>query len=428
MKSTLKYLDTFSEREIPRGLYRETFFPKKEKRYDHCGVIPLYGETFWLEEGLPSLLKAANKTTGNTLLIAVINRHELSEDWVRLKNIETLDYFNAFPQTRFPDTPLMTLTEYAPRLDLILLNHNEEPNLFSSKEGVGKARKLGCDLALALSTTSVLNCRYIHTTDGDAIVDEDYFSMESTSTADVLLHPYNHIGDYEQMKALKLYEQSLRYYVAGLKYANSPYAHESLGSTIAITPKCYAAVRGFPKRNAAEDFYLLNKAVKVGRLEQSTQGRVTLVGRHSDRVPFGTGVGTDKIHQKLLNKLPVTFYHPSSFDVIKNVNETFSRWSDNTDIIPNRTSITKQVRGNVSIEDLAQLESLLDSLGFFKVLKTAKEERHTPQAVLKHLHESWDGFKTLKLIHGLRDYFLPELPPESCYQPEHGVSKFLSDF
>ena len=210
MKSTLKYLDTFSEREIPRGLYRETFFPKKENRYDHCGVIPLYGETFWLEEGLPSLLKAANKTTGNTLLIAVINRHELSEDWVRLKNIETLEYFNAFPQTRFPDTPLMTLTEYAPRLDIILLNHNEEPNLFSSKEGVGKARKLGCDLALALSTTSVLNCRYIHTTDGDAIVDEDYFSMESTSTADVLLHPYNHIGDYEQMKALKLYEQSLR--------------------------------------------------------------------------------------------------------------------------------------------------------------------------------------------------------------------------
>ena len=62
----------------------------------------------------------------------------------------------------------------------------------------------------------------------------------------------------------RLYEYSLRYYVAGLTYAQSPYAFHTIGSTMAVNAEHYASVRGFPRREAGEDFYLLNKLAKVG--------------------------------------------------------------------------------------------------------------------------------------------------------------------
>lgn len=410
MNTIHKYLETWAEPEVPKGLYRSTFFPKKENRYYYCAVIPLYGEaSLWLEQGLSSLLKAAEAVQSKTLLIAVLNRHELSESWVRAENESTLQFLNQFPKTPIPDFPLMTLYELNSQVDLILLNHNEEPHLFHSKEGVGKARKLGCDLALALTTTPILNCKYIHTTDGDAIVDPDYFEIEASTQADILLHPYTHVGDYEQMEALRIYEESLRYYVAGLKYANSPYAHESLGSTIATTPECYAKVRGFPKRNAAEDFYFLNKAVKVGKLHQSDKGLVKLLGRKSDRVPFGTGVGTEKIFQKMQENKPITFYHPKCFEVLKNLNAVIADWSESPEKKVDRKSLTLSIVGEVEIGDKDSLEEILETLGFFEILETAKAQRTSSEAILKHAHESWDGFKTLKLVHAIRERLLPSV-------------------
>ena len=409
MNTRIKYLDTFGEPEVPKGLFRSVFFPKPQERYSHCAIIPLYGEPLWVENGLPSLIKAAETQAHKTLLIGVINRHELSHPSVKEENRNTLEFFKRFNSVLIPDFPLVTLVELSQQIDLLILNHNEEPNLFSSKEGVGKARKLGCDLALALTTTPILKCRYLHTTDGDAIVEPDYFQVEESSEAAVLLHPYTHVGDYKHTEALKLYELSLRYYVAGLKYANSPYAHESLGSTIAVTPDCYAKVRGFPKRNAAEDFYFLNKAAKVGSIEQATQGLVKLIGRESDRVPFGTGVGTQKIWQKMEKQQPITFYDPKSFEVIKNLILVLKTWSLGDETTPDPTTITRAICGNSSIQDMHPLQNLLQSLSFFEILETAKRQRSSPEAVLKHCHESWDGFKTLKFIHGLRDLFFPEV-------------------
>lgn len=417
MKTIKKYLAQHAEREIPRGLYLSTFFPKKETRYHHCVAIPLYGEADWIKEGLPSLQFAAeiaskkdpHTSSLKTLLIAIINRHELSEETVEIDNERTIHFLKNFPEHLFPDSPIYGLYEISPHLDILLMNHNQEPYLFYSKEGVGKARKLGMDMALALYAEGYLTTDYFHTTDGDAIVNSDYFLIEEKAKASVLLHPYIHIGNYEQSEALTIYEHSLRYYVGGLQYAQSPYAHESLGSTIAITPECYAAVRGFPKRNAAEDFYLLNKAVKVGSLYQSQSGLVKLTGRKSNRVPFGTGVGTDKFWQKIRANEPITFYSPLSFQILKNLIEVVQLWSLSAEENTDRASITLAIRGEITAIDLKVFESLLTSLSFFEILETAKHQRKTPEAILKHIHESWDGFKTLKFIHGLRENFLPEV-------------------
>ncbi|NBY19911.1 hypothetical protein EBQ74_06625 [bacterium] len=410
MNSIIKYLDTYAEPETPKGLFRSTFFPIKEKQYQFCVVVPLYGEaSLWLEHGLKSLLDASAQEHHQTLIIAVINRHELSEPWIQEENDSILKYLERFPKRKIADFNQMNLFQISPSADLLALDHNTEPYLFHSKEGVGKARKVGCDLALALATTPHLRCKYIHTTDGDAVVDKDYFEIETTTQADILLHPYVHVGNYEQMKALKIYENSLRYYVTGLKYAKSPYAHESLGSTIATTPDCYAKVRGFPKRNAAEDFYFLNKAVKVGKLHQSEKGLVKLIGRKSHRVPFGTGVGTEKVWQTLSkNEIP-KFYDPKSFEVLKNLIFEIEQWSQTPRTQPDKIKITQSIGKGTIQTDISKLKTLLETLGFFSILETAKLQRKNSEAILKHCHESWDGFKTLKFIHGLRDNYFPEI-------------------
>jgi hypothetical protein len=158
----------------------------------------------------------------------------------------------------------------------------------------------------------------------------------------------------------------------------------------------------------------------VGTLEQASQGLVQLIGRISDRVPFGTGMGTEKIWQKMKEQRPITFYHPQSFDLIKNLISCLESWSESSTLLPDKKEITKSIQGEIPLNDLERLETLLDSLGFFRILETAKEQRSTPQAILKHLHESWDGFKTLKLIHGIRDYFLPEI------EFQNPISKFTN--
>ncbi|MEM6960047.1 MAG: hypothetical protein AAF645_30495, partial [Myxococcota bacterium] len=60
-------------------------------------------------------------------------------------------------------------------------------------------------------------------------------------------------------------------------------------STIAVRTAAYAAVRGMPRRAAAEDFYFLNKVRKVGPVLSLQGAPIVLSSRASRRVPFGTG-------------------------------------------------------------------------------------------------------------------------------------------
>ncbi len=119
--------------------------------------------------------------------------------------------------------------------------------------------------------------------------------------------------DPDVAEAARLYEISLRYYTLGLAWAGSPYAYEAMGSCIAVRPDAYAGVRGFPKKNAAEDFYFLNKVAKVGSIERLAGAPVLLEGRISDRVPFGTGKAVGDLVAKPRARTGFRLYHPLVF-------------------------------------------------------------------------------------------------------------------
>ena len=112
--------------------------------------------------------------------------------------------------------------------DLLLVDRFSEGRHLPAKGGVGFARKIGVDLALALIHRQRIHTTWIHCTDADVQLPATYFAR-SNSLQDnawkisALVYPFSHSDDQDKSEsrevvmATLLYELSLRYYVAGMK-------------------------------------------------------------------------------------------------------------------------------------------------------------------------------------------------------------------
>ena len=288
------------------------------------------------------------------------------------------------------------------RRNILLVDRCSNP--IPAKQGVGLARKIGADIALTLIDNGRVAEPWIFNTDADVRLPGSYFATvagEQVNTAirspAAVLYPFTHRPAPGAAEACTLYEISLFYYVCGLRYAASHYAFTTVGSTIAINADHYAKVRGFPRRNAGEDFYLLNKLAKTGAIDQLTGPLIEISGRLSERVPFGTGVGIKKILQLAdpVSDCPFyncTFYNPRIFQCLKQFLWELDRCQDAADLADHFKN-SKSRHWCESVD----LFTLIDS------------KRNLPAAVFRKFTVDWmDGFRTLKFIHFLQQhYFAP---------------------
>jgi len=225
------------------------------------------------------------------------------------------------------------------------------------------------------------------------------------------------------MQVTRLYEYSLRYYVAGLSFAHSPYAFHTIGSTIAVNAAHYAKVRGFPRRQAGEDFYLLNKLAKVGSIMQLSAEidcePIDISARLSDRVPFGTGAAVGRIMELEDPVGEFLLYHPSVFDLLRRwLGSLAVFWqSRSSDIgaILSQGSVTDQPDGlpDQAPMDLQALIGGLEKLGAAEALQHAFRQSSDAKQFSRQLHTWFDAFRTLKLVHHLRDHHLPSVSFEA---------------
>ena len=163
----------------------------------------------------------------------------------------------------------------------------------------------------------------------------------------------------------------------------------------------YAEVRGFPQRDAAEDFYLLNKLAQVGQIGLLEGEPITLVPRRSTRVPFGTGQGTAKLEALFKAGGTFTLYDPRSFEALKQLLEAFRRFSETRKV----EDFEKEVFG-----DVAKLA--IERLRIGHALCHAAE-RKDEKNCFRHIMTWFDGLKTLKFIHLMRDLGYPDVE-EKC--------------
>ena len=289
--------------------------------------------------------------------------------------------------------------------DVIALNYCGKRSL-PARQGVGLARKIGTDTALALHVKGKVAQPWIFQTDADAVLPATYFQHFSGEGARVFAHRHVVYPDVDNSDKLahaaQLYDRHMRYYVDGLARAGSAYAFPTLGSTLALHAASYAKVRGYPRRNAAEDFYLLNKMAKIGSVIYEPDITLKLAARPSPRVPFGTGPALQAIVEQLQQDpsgAAYLSYHPASFDLL----QTALAYMDQL------ARCSRVESASVKSCTDKRVESLLATLGFadlreqLHIRYTSAQQRHT---VLQHW---FDGFRTLRFIHEARRFF-PDQP------------------
>jgi hypothetical protein len=175
----------------------------------------------------------------------------------------------------------------------------------------------------------------------------------------------------------------------------------------------YAKVRGFPRREAGEDFYLLNKLAKVGAVLELEAGPdcapIEIESRRSDRVPFGTGAAVTRIAGMEHMERDFRFYHPAVFELLKAWLESWpgiwdSRSSDLEAIL---------IKCGLGDQDLSEMrQALLAGLKKMKAgdaLEHAFRQSKDIEQFTRQMHTWFDAFRTLKLIHFLRDSALPSV-------------------
>jgi hypothetical protein len=375
--------------------------------YERTLVVPACRED---PDFVRGYVTAAETSRGRTLCVVVVNGSDEAGPGVHAENRALLEGLrDALHDVRaLPCGPPTWLGALVPdKLDVLVVDRASPGFLVPRKEGVGLARKIGTDVALALYDAGRVRSRFSFSTDADATLPPTHFELppdvEERLDVAAVVFPFWHDAapDASVTCATALYELSLRYYVLGLGAARSPYAFHTLGSATAVSAEAYAAVRGYPKREAAEDFYLLNKIAKVGAVFTSSATPVRLRSRVSDRTPFGTG---RRVADALEAGEP-SFYAPAIFDVVGRWLALLRRFSRHGDV----TRLFADLDGFPDDERTVLL-ALLRELDARPAFEAASREAKMPAARFRRVASWFDAFRTLKLVHALRDGGRPNVP------------------
>lgn len=440
-KTIKKYLQHYAELETA-GLAGLNTFLSEDHVWSDVVVIPACNES-------SRFMRPPPPASGRSLMILVINQTASASGSVELANQTLFDAVSG----RFErvwgsgqagsglvesglvvqdlvgqDFELILLKDARENRDILLVDKFSQGRQLPPKGGVGNARKIGADLATGLIDMGRIKSQWIRCTDADAQVPETYFSCTNgyIGSKDIaaLIYPFHHGGvgkgepGSDVVLATQLYELSLHYYVAAFRAAGSPYAFQTIGSTIAIDADHYAKVRGFPKREAGEDFYLLNKLAKSGSVLQMVEGPkcqpIKIEARLSDRVPFGTGAAVNKMTALDDVVDDYRFYDPRVFGLLGLWLQSWPVvWeSKNCELQPGLFDDHAYLGLLEHKPEDHDISCLLEALRILKTdaaLKHAFKQSKSLDQFIRQMHIWFDAFRSLKLIHALRDRFLPSI-------------------
>ncbi|QBY05468.1 hypothetical protein E2K93_14295 [Thalassotalea sp. HSM 43] len=358
---------------------------------DSALVIPAYREG---AEFIQRFIQSPFHQTGK-LLIVVINQPD--NDFDKAPQQALYDEALALGQVVDKQHNLTLITLPSTQSMLLIVDRFNTP--IPHKQGVGLARKIGCDLAASLYNRQLIGNRFICSSDADAHLPDNYFSHSTSvdaATVCIGLNFQHHCQDELINNANALYEKALRYYVAGLTYAKSDYAFFTIGSVLAFDVNAYCQCRGFPKRAAGEDFYLLNKLVKLGRYQYFADIVINLEARTSSRVPFGTGPAVAEIIAKQQNAYNYPYYNPQLFVELKALLTAFGN------LYEHRLQLQCWTHQLSSISTHG-----LTAIGFDRFIRS--QAQTSKQQFNKQLCSFFDAFKTLKYLHALREQGLSDI-------------------
>jgi len=383
-----KYLSNYAI--LPGGL------PEIQGDWEHVLVVPCFSES---AEFLDRFVVAQQQLS--LLLVLVINRPESADTGCNQVMREYLaQHLTQLLQTGYQ------LHQLGDQLTALSIDLDALEGPTPPAEGVGRARRVGCDTALALIHQGIIKSRWIYSGDADAEWPSGFFHADWPAQDSAICFPFTHdaAGDPAVVAATLIYELKLHHYVLHLQRSGTPYAFHALGSSCAFNSAAYAAVRGSPLRNAGEDFYLLNKLAKVGPIHAAKGCGVTLQSRRSERAPFGTGPA---VRELLVTGHPTDvpiFYDARCFNVLSTTLERFNQWILEPELDPER-----DLHDRLDALVAKDLIALLTQWRYQRAIEHIQRAAAAPEARQTHANIWLDGFKLLKIIHHLRDRHYPNL-------------------
>lgn len=265
--------------------------------------------------------------------------------------------------------------------------------------GVGLARKIGMDIALA-RFSAINHDGFIVCLDADCEVSENYLNQLENFERNPAIkgmslhfeHKYNELTEPFKKRIID-YEIWLRYYIEALRFANYPHAYHTVGSSMLCRASAYAKIGGMNKKKAGEDFYFLHKLMPQGGFVSSSKAIISPSARISTRVPFGTGRAM--LEQENGRKVFSLLYHPDIFKEIKDIHKNLDGLYRN-DFPPTFEAF------------------LLASPKVEKGLKALIARSKNSESFVKNFFFWWDGFTVLQYVH-FRQQALGQLPSaEAC--------------
>ena len=362
-------------------------------------VVPAISEFQNIKNLLSSLIKNDVFFLKKSLLIFVINNSFSSNLEIREDNKKSLSFLREIMNKSGWDKFASEISKSGIQIGVI--DAASEGNEFEDKQaGVGLARKVGLDQALKVFDYSIPGKKILISLDADCTVEENYleeinkFFNERNAFVANIDFEHELIGEEKSKLGILSYEIFLRHYVLGLLYAGSPYSFHTIGSILVCEQEAYLKTGGMNTRKVAEDFYFLQKLAKLYKIHRITSTKVKASARESWRVPFGTG---KSMSDYLSNQKEILLFNPDEFIILKKWLELF-----NSDLSLNINELL-----NESKKIHVELFNFLNSYGFSKawkqILSNSKSEKQ-----LNYQRKNWfDAFKTLKLIHHLRDTSFP---------------------
>jgi len=346
-------------------------------------VIPSLNEGAELFATLDSLDRCAGGLRRDFAVVVVVNRSEVtSEAKVPFNRSDMLRLVER--SAAFRDLPLAWVDAHSPGRALPVKD-----------AGVGLARKLGFDLALAACQDGYRQL-VLASLDADTRVAPDYLEALAGQFADGwcggCVIPFRHRDpdDEASRDAIECYELYQRAYVEGLRTAGSPYAYHAIGSALACSGEAYVKAGGMNRRKAGEDFYFLQQLTKTSRVVSLRGGTVFPSARISRRTPFGTG---RVVERQLAGEEAVRFYAPEAFRVLRGWLALVSGAGAGT------------LSGDALLKRAHALDALLaeylERLGLVLAWERLRRNHSTEAALAKGFHAWFDALRSVQLLHAL---------------------------
>jgi hypothetical protein len=372
----------------------------EEKYYNNIIVVPAIQEYENLRKLLLSISENDPKYFCESLFLFVLNNTASSSQEVKEDNYKSIELLRAMLRKEINDELRLNILKTGLNVGLIDAS-SERLELPEKDGGVGLARKIGMDLALTIFDYSSNTKNILISLDADCLVEQNYltsiiemFNRNNLNAAYVQFEHQLPENENDQL-AIICYEIFLRYYVLGIKCANSSFAFPTIGSTMVCDYESYVKVGGMNKRKAAEDFYFLEKLAKIISIKNINNTKVFPSSRASWRVPFGTGRRMTRFNESTHDEY--VLYDPKTFLILKMWLEIFNP----TSILTSDEYLGKAKLIHVSLYEFLVQNNFKETWN--KILESSRSEGQ----IQKQKIIWFDGFRTLKLVHHLRDNSFP---------------------